>query len=84
VQPPTPLSLRATTDTRWLVLNSRYRGVSWHERSSRWEVRVWGNGRQHFVGSFLDELDAARAYDRAILKLRGQVGRRAGALLAAA
>ncbi|KAK9808652.1 hypothetical protein WJX72_001315 [[Myrmecia] bisecta] len=51
--------------------SSQYRGVSWHERSGRWEVRVWGEGKQHFVGSFDCELDAARGYDRAILRLRG-------------
>ena len=55
--------------------SSSYRGVSWHERSQRWEVRVWGNGRQHFIGSFVDEVEAARAYDRAILRLRGQDAR---------
>jgi hypothetical protein len=53
--------------------SSQYRGVSWHERSQRWEVRVWGGGKQHFIGSFTDEVDAARAYDRAVLRLRGQV-----------
>jgi hypothetical protein len=30
--------------------SSQYRGVSWHERSNRWEVRVWGSGKQHFIG----------------------------------
>lgn len=30
--------------------SSQYRGVSWHERSQRWEVRVWGGGKQHFIG----------------------------------
>ncbi|WIA17417.1 hypothetical protein OEZ85_014270 [Tetradesmus obliquus] len=51
--------------------SSSYRGVSWHERSKRWEARAWGGGKQHFVGSFTSELDAARAYDKAILKLGG-------------
>lgn len=52
--------------------SSQYRGVSWHERSGRWEVRVWGCGKQHFIGSFQNELEAARAYDVAVLRLRGQ------------
>eukprot|EP00878_Enallax_costatus_P011555 GHUV01012063.1.p1 GENE.GHUV01012063.1~~GHUV01012063.1.p1 ORF type:complete len:218 (+),score=60.12 GHUV01012063.1:206-859(+) len=51
--------------------SSEYRGVSWHERSKRWEARAWGSGRQHFVGSFSSAAEAARAYDKAILKLGG-------------
>ncbi|KAF6254390.1 hypothetical protein COO60DRAFT_322494 [Scenedesmus sp. NREL 46B-D3] len=44
--------------------SSSYRGVSWHERSKRWEARAWSGGKQHFVGSFTTELDAARTYDK--------------------
>uniref|UniRef100_A0A7S3QSY1 AP2/ERF domain-containing protein n=1 Tax=Dunaliella tertiolecta TaxID=3047 RepID=A0A7S3QSY1_DUNTE len=55
--------------------SSQYRGVSWHERSQRWEVRVWGGGKQHFIGSFTSETEAARAYDKAVLRLRGQDAR---------
>ena len=38
---------------------------------------MWGNGKQHFIGSFDKEVEAARAYDRAVLRFRGQVGGRA-------
>ncbi|MEW5302671.1 MAG: hypothetical protein WDW36_005432 [Sanguina aurantia] len=55
--------------------SSQYRGVSWHERSQRWEVRVWGGGKQHFIGSFTAEGEAARSYDMAVLRLRGQDAR---------
>lgn len=48
------------------------RGVSWHDRSQRWEVRVWGNGKQHFIGSFEREAEAAKEYDKAVLRIRGQ------------
>jgi hypothetical protein len=28
------------------------------------QARAWGGGKQHFVGSFTSEMDAARAYDK--------------------
>jgi len=50
------------------LTTSQYRGVSKHERSGRWEVRLWLGGRQNFVGAFAGEADAARAYDAALLR----------------
>ena len=34
-----------------------------------------GGGKQHFIGSFTSEIEAARAYDKAVLRLRGQDAR---------
>lgn len=46
--------------------SSRYKGVTWGKEAKKWEVRVMLKGKQHFVGRFNDELDAAKAYnDRA-------------------
>jgi len=42
------------------------------------QVRVWGGGKQHFIGSFVSENEAARAYDKAVLRLRGQVREQMG------
>jgi hypothetical protein len=33
------------------------------------QARAWGGGKQHFVGSFRSEMDAARAYDKVRLLL---------------
>ncbi len=55
--------------------SSQYRGVSWDESSQRWAVQLWGGGKLHFIGSFMSEVEAARAYDRAVLRLRGQDAR---------
>lgn len=54
---------------------SRFKGVSWFARRSRWRVAFNWKGKTHFVGYFADEEEAARAYDAAILPLAGEFAR---------
>ncbi len=48
---------------------SRYRGVAWETRASKWRVQIWANGRQVNLGYFVDEEDAARLRDSAAVHL---------------
>eukprot|EP00798_Chlamydomonas_sp_ICE-L_P008772 gene8772-33639_t len=51
--------------------SSSYRGVTAHP-SGRWESRIGVPGSKHiYLGLFEGEEDAARAYDRALVRLRG-------------
>jgi hypothetical protein len=51
--------------------SSKYRGVTRHP-NGRWEARIGMPGSRHiYLGLFNDESDAAKAYDRALVKLRG-------------
>lgn len=51
--------------------SSVYKGVSKHKATGKWQVLVTmeGGARQH-VGLYKDEIDAARAYNEAIVKAR--------------
>ncbi|GFR42137.1 hypothetical protein Agub_g2983, partial [Astrephomene gubernaculifera] len=59
--------------------SSPFIGVSQYKRTGRWEAHIWdsgdstgsGKGRQLHLGSFLTAKQAARAYDRAALCMRG-------------
>ncbi len=44
---------------------SRYKGLAWDKKDKRWEVRISVNGRRIYIGRFEDQIQAARAYDRA-------------------
>jgi hypothetical protein len=52
--------------------SSKYRGVSWDKRSSKWHVRLYCDDKQHSLGHFEDEEEAARAYDRAAKVHKGE------------
>jgi len=51
---------------------SKYKGVYYDERGKRkWVVRFKQDGKEHYVGCYYAETEAAEAYDRAVSKLRG-------------
>ena len=51
---------------------SSFRGVT-HHPSGRWEARIGIPGSKHiYLGLWGDEREAARAYDRALVRLRGR------------
>jgi hypothetical protein len=50
---------------------SRYKGVSLF-RNGKWRATIKLNGKQHSLGHYVEEEDAARAYDAAARKMFGE------------
>lgn len=55
-------------------LYSAYKGVSKdvRQRKKPWNAQIRLNGKRHWLGSFRTEKAAARAYNRAAVKIHGQ------------
>jgi len=43
--------------------SSKYRGVHWAKRASKWTAAIGKNGKPQYLGSFKDEIEAAICYD---------------------
>ena len=54
---------------------SKYKGVTYRKSSGKWLAMISLNSRQIFLGSFEDEAQAAKAYDRAAKKHYGEFAR---------
>ena len=50
---------------------TKYRGVTFHKRTGRYEAHMWSGGKQMYLGGFSSEAKAATAFDFMALKCRG-------------
>lgn len=51
--------------------SSRFKGVTWHKGVRKWQATIKAEGKNHYLGVFESEEDAARAYEEAALNLHG-------------
>jgi hypothetical protein len=50
---------------------SKYKGLEWDKTQRKWKARIQLNNKKIHLGSFANEIDAAKAYDRAARKYHG-------------
>lgn len=55
--------------------SSPFKGVSFHKQRGKWQVKIKAEGRVHWIGLFVHEADAARAYDAAAIQFFGEFAR---------
>lgn len=46
-------------------MTSQYKGVNWNRSNNGWVAKIMVRGKVSHLGTFADEVDAARAYDQA-------------------
>jgi hypothetical protein len=55
--------------------SSRYKGVSWEKRRSKWQAYIETKGHKRHLGYFDNEIDAAKAYNTAASLIFGEFAR---------
>ena len=51
---------------------SRYKGVSWKKSTKKWVATIKFNNKLYHLGTFKNEIDAAKAYDKKAASLFGE------------
>lgn len=52
--------------------SSKYKGVQWYESGKKWKAKIGYNNQYICLGYFVNEVDAAKAYDEKARELFGE------------
>lgn len=59
------VSTRQNNQNKKSKTSSKYPGVCWNKQRNKWKAYITLNGKQKHLGYFMDEREAAKAYEKA-------------------
>ena len=57
---------RENGNQKHLKSTSKYIGVHWDKIRNKWKSEIWINGKNKYLGRFINEIDASKAYQIAL------------------
>eukprot|EP01046_Picozoa_sp_COSAG06_P034947 COSAG06_NODE_3707_length_4993_cov_331.834083_1_plen_531_part_00 len=69
---PAPKRLAKRQRETATLQTSEYVGIHWDTKYSNWKAQISHDGKKQYLGNFDDEHEAARAFDTAARRLRGE------------
>ena len=64
---------RENSNQKHLKSTSNYTGVSWYNRTKKWESKIRVNGKSKHLGLFTNELEASRAYQNKLKEINNKL-----------
>jgi hypothetical protein len=55
--------------------SSKYKGVTRHKKTGRWQAQIRHQGKRYYLGLYINEVEAAQAYNERAKKLFGEFAR---------
>ncbi len=71
LRPATQSQNRMNSRKLSTITSSKYKGVCWHKKAQKWMAHIKVNRKPRYLGLFIQEWDAAEAYNDAATKLFG-------------
>lgn len=72
---PTNKSLNSANSVAKGSKYTIYKGISWHKRQEKWNVRIRIMGESYYFGCFESDVEAAKIYDCAARRIYGKNAR---------
>jgi hypothetical protein len=63
------VTARENANKKHLKSSSSYVGVYWNKEARKWKARIKINGKEVYLGAFVNELDAAMAYEKKLKEI---------------
>ena len=60
---------RNNTNKKHVNSSSKYTGVSWTKSINKWRAYIYVNGKNKYLGSFTCDLEASKAYEKALSEI---------------